>query len=446
MILSVVFSKPSKVVQAALGKSYTKIRAKWNDEALCYQAEFFTEKQSFQKTFSSSEFETFVKQHAGTSFKNVIETTETEEITILANRHGEIKTLTKKRMSSSNSKAGTEKSAIHKSEDIKAGTMMNLSSFGKKKNYILEEGRPVPFLVKLGVMTKEGKVIAAKYDKFRQINRFLEFIKDIVPEVISLSTNNQSEKNLLADSTCPSAAEIASSTNSTHTGTAENVYTKDNPLRISDFGCGKSYLTFAIYYYLTELLHIPVEITGIDLKEDVIENCAALAKELGYSGLHFFCGDVALFSEKNPPDIMITLHACDTATDYALNYAIKCEAKAILSVPCCQHEINLQLEKNGNEFADQGPFASLERYGLLRERFASLATDALRDEYLEQKGYKVQVLEFIDMEHTPKNILLRAVRKTSGTSAKAVTASLKRADSLLEQLHVSQTLHELLQD
>ena len=131
MILSVVFSKPSKEVQVALGKPYTKIRAKWNADAVCYQAEFFTEKQSFQKTFSSSEFETFVKQHAGTSFKNVIETTETEEITILANRHGEIKTLTKKRMSSPNSKAGIEKSAIHKSEDIRAGTMMNLSSFGK---------------------------------------------------------------------------------------------------------------------------------------------------------------------------------------------------------------------------------------------------------------------------------------------------------------------------
>lgn len=423
MILSAVFSKPSKEAQAVLGKPYTKIRVKWNVDSVCYQAEFFTEKQSFQKTFSSSEFEVFVKQHAGTSFKNVIETTESEEITILANRHGEIKTLTKKIMNSSNSNIETEKSTIQKSAKIRAGTMMNLSSFGKKKNYILEEGRPVPFLVKLGVMTKEGKVIAPKYDKFRQINRFLEFIKDIVPEVISLSKNN------------------------------ENSFTKENPLRISDFGCGKSYLTFAIYYYLTELLHIPVEITGIDLKEDVIENCAALAKQLGYDGLHFFCGDVALFSEKQTPDIMITLHACDTATDYALNYAIKCGAKAILSVPCCQHEINLQLEKNSSSNSEQGPFASLERYGLLRERFASLATDALRAEYLEQSGYKVQVLEFIDMEHTPKNILLRAVRKNiskeelaSGASAKAVTASLKRADALLEQLHVSQTLHELLQD
>lgn len=397
MILRATFSKPSRQTETVLGRPYTKIRFILADNSL-YQGEFFTQTQSFQKTITADEFNDFLQKHAGTTFKIVTELTETQEITICANRHGEIKTLAKNLPSEKN---------LSRTVAVKP-----LSSFGKKKNYLLQEGTPVPFLIELGVMTKEGKVVSSRYDKFRQINRFLEFIKDIVPFLTENHDQNE-------------------------------------PVKISDFGCGKSYLTFAVYYYFTEILKIPVEITGIDLKTDVIENCKKLAEKLGYNGLHFYNGDVADFKDKTPPDLMITLHACDTATDYALSYAVENNARVILSVPCCQHEINLQMNKNNS--ADYGSISSVLKYGLLRERFASLATDALRAELLEQKGYSVQVLEFIDMEHTPKNILIRAVKKNAGNQKaaedekKMTEASEKRTNALLEQLHVSQKLHELFQ-
>src|SRR5574344_2335209 len=415
MILSVTFSKPSKDCEKLLGKPYIRVRfwrsknasAPCNDavcasnvkpaesDVLRYEAEFFTEKQSFKKSSTLSDVEAFIKQHSGTTFKCCVVRTDTEEITTLSNRHGEIKELRKPL------------------KDV------NYNSADRKKKYIMQEGIPVPFLVKLGVMTDEGKVISSKYDKFRQINRFLEFIRDVLPEV---STKR--------------------------------------PLRIADFGCGKSYLTFAVYYYLTELEKIPVEITGLDVKEDVIAECEDLARRSHYDNLHFFIGNIADYADndtipaeyKQNPDIIITLHACDTATDLALAYAVKHKAKAILSVPCCQHEINLQLDKNKALVANDNPYASLLRYGLLRERFASLATDAVRAELLEQSGYNVQVLEFIDMEHTPKNILIRAIKKqlenekASADQKRVAEAAKERSTTLLEQLHVSQTLRGLLQD
>ncbi len=232
----------------------------------------------------------------------------------------------------------------------------------REKNYILAEGHPVPFLVDLGVMTPEGKVVHARYDKFRQINRFLEFIEDILPELPG-----------------------------------------DGEVKIIDFGCGKSYLTFAMYYYLHELKHYPLRVVGLDLKEDVIAHCAALAERYGYEGLKFLQGDIASYTGADTVDMVVTLHACDTATDAALKKAVDWGARVILSVPCCQHELNQTLE---NEMLEP-----VLRYGLLKERIAALITDGLRADLLEQKGYKVQVLEFIDMEHTPKNILLRAVKR-----------------------------------
>lgn len=305
---------------------------------------------------------------------------------------------------------------------------VNFDPSDRTKKYILQEDIPVPFMVKLGVMTDEGKVIAAKYDKFRQINRFLEFIRDVIPEVTKL------------------------------VDTEDGASADRRPLRIVDFGCGKSYLTFAVYYYLTELEKIPVEITGLDLNDEVITECEDLARRSHYDNLHFFIGNIADYADnekipakyKQAPDIIITLHACDTATDLALAYAIKHNAKTILSVPCCQHEINLQLDKNKAQVNDDNPYASLERYGLIRERFAALATDALRAELLEQNGYAVQVLEFIDMEHTPKNILLRAVKKqlanekTVADDKKVAAASKQRSDMLLSTLGVSQTLQDLI--
>lgn len=239
-------------------------------------------------------------------------------------------------------------------------------SHNRRKRYILEEGIPVPFLQDLGVMTQEGKIVRTKFDKFRQINRFLEFIEDILPQL-----NKKQEVTIL------------------------------------DFGCGKSYLTFAMYYYLHVLKHYDIRIIGLDLKADVIRHCSALAEKYGYKKLTFLEGDIADYDGVDTVDMVVTLHACDTATDYALAKAISWGAKVILSVPCCQHELNGQMK---NEI-----LAPVMRYGLLKERFAALVTDGLRAEYLEHAGYHVQVLEFIDMEHTPKNILLRAVKQTGQT-------------------------------
>lgn len=193
---------------------------------------------------------------------------------------------------------------------------------------------------------------------------------------------------------------------------------ESHPLQIADFGCGKSYLTFAVHYFLTQIKKIDCTIVGVDLKKDVIEHCNKLAKDFGCEGLIFKTGNIAEYSDSEPehnPDIVITLHACDTATDFALKYAVEKKAKAILSVPCCQHEINQQLEKNKKEIAESeaSVLAPVLKHGLLRERTAALITDALRADYLERWGYKVDVMEFIDMSHTPKNILLRCVRKSN---------------------------------
>lgn len=249
----------------------------------------------------------------------------------------------------------------------------------RNKNYILEEGICVPFLQDLGVMTPEGKIVRTKFDKFRQINRFLEFIEDILPQL-----------------------------------------DRNREITILDFGCGKSYLTFAMYYYLHELKGYDIRIIGLDLKEDVIRHCNELSENYGYGKLKFLEGNIADYTGVDEVDMVVTLHACDTATDFALAKAVKWNAKVILSVPCCQHELNGQIQ---NEL-----LAPIFKYGLIKERIAALVTDAMRAEYLEGEGYEAQILEFIDMEHTPKNILIRAVKtgrkKSNGDTIKACEASL----------------------
>ena len=258
----------------------------------------------------------------------------------------------------------------------------------RRKKYILDPDIPVPFQHDLGVQTKEGKIVHSRYDKFRQMNRFLEFIEDIVPEL-----------------------------------------PKDRESVIIDFGCGKSYLTFAMYYYLHELKHYDVRIIGLDLKADVIAHCQNLAEEYGYEKLSFLTGDIAQYEGVDHVDMVVTLHACDTATDYALEKAVKWGAKVILSVPCCQHEVNKQIQNN--------LLQPVLKYGLIRERMSALLTDAIRANLLEEAGYQVQVLEFIDMEHTPKNILLRAVKSGKQKNSGELT-------ELMEALHVSPTLAALL--
>ena len=262
-------------------------------------------------------------------------------------------------------------------------------SHNRAKHYILEEGKTVPFLRDLGVMTKTGEIVRTKFDKFRQINRFLEFIEDILPQL-----------------------------------------PKDREVTILDFGCGKSYLTFAMYYYLHELNGYDIRIIGLDLKTDVIEACNQLAKKYGYKKLKFLEGNIADYTGSDEVDMVVTLHACDTATDFALAKAVGWKAKVILSVPCCQHELNGQM---ANEV-----LAPLFSYGLIKERMAALVTDSLRAEYLKREGYDAQILEFIDMEHTPKNILIRAVYTGKrGDNDEAICACEK-------MLHVQPTLGKLL--
>lgn len=262
-------------------------------------------------------------------------------------------------------------------------------SHNRAKHYILEEGKTVPFLRDLGVMTKTGEIVRTKFDKFRQINRFLEFIEDILPQL-----------------------------------------PKDREVTILDFGCGKSYLTFAMYYYLHELNGYDIRIIGLDLKTDVIEACNQLAKKYGYKKLKFLEGNIADYTGSDEVDMVVTLHACDTATDFALAKAVGWKAKVILSVPCCQHELNGQMAKE--------VLAPLFSYGLIKERMAALVTDSLRAEYLKREGYDTQILEFIDMEHTPKNILIRAVYTGKrGDNDEAICACEK-------MLHVQPTLGKLL--
>ena len=264
-------------------------------------------------------------------------------------------------------------------------------SHNRNKKYILQEGTTVPFLQDLGVMTSDGKIVRTKFDKFRQINRFLEFIEDILPQLA-----------------------------------------KDREVTILDFGCGKSYLTFAMYYYLHELKKYDVRIIGLDLKTDVIRHCNELAEKYGYEKLKFLEGNIADYTGVEEVDMVVTLHACDTATDFALDKAVGWNAKVILSVPCCQHELNGQIKSETLE--------PLMKYGLIKERMAALVTDALRAEYLESCGYDAQILEFIDMEHTPKNILIRAVKtgKKKGNLGK-----IKECE---EFLHLNPMLGRLLKE
>ena len=234
-------------------------------------------------------------------------------------------------------------------------------SHNRKKRYLLEDGIPYPFLVRLGVQNPDGSVKKQKYDKFRQINRFIEFIDDALAHL-----------------------------------------PKDRPVRILDFGSGKSYLTFALYHYLRVEKGLDLRVTGLDLKKEVIEECQRIADDLSYSQLEFLVGDINDYNEESAVDMVVTLHACDVATDMALSRAVKWNAKVILSVPCCQHELNSQI--------DAPELGLMLQHGLIKERFSALATDSIRAELLSLVGYETQLVEFIDIENTPKNILIRAYK------------------------------------
>lgn len=354
-----------------------KIRPIMLQKQLLFQIEERTQKQAFHKNLSASDACIYLTKQMNNHFHQAQIRTTTEQVTILVSKKGKVTIKSKKQ----------------------ADELPSLSlNHNRTKEYIIKEGVPVPFLIDLGVMKTDGSIVRAKYDKFRQINRFLEFIEDILPQL-----------------------------------------NKTNEQTIIDFGCGKSYLTFAMYYYLKILKGYPIRIIGLDLKKDVIAHCNALAKQYGYDTLTFLCGDIADYTGVNQVDMVVTLHACDTATDYALAKAVNWNAKVILSVPCCQHELNKQIQCDALDPALQ--------HGLIKERLSALFTDSIRAGHLEAYGYRTQILEFIDMEHTPKNILIRAVLEHTQSSNQSFPLSTKAQDDLraMEQLlHTDLTISRLL--
>ena len=324
-----------------------KVRPVMIRDSLYFQVSRYTDKQVFHENMTAEDALETLSGWILHDFRQAQIRMQDEMVTVLVSKKGK---------------------ATIKSKKAACIETQNLEH-NRKKQYIIEEGMAVPFMIDLGVMTESGKIIRTRYDKYRQINRFLEFIEDILPELPT-----------------------------------------DRTVHIIDFGCGKSYLTFAMYYYLKVLKHYDIRITGLDLKQKVIEDCQALADQYGYDGLQFLCGDIVDYNGTDEVDMVVTLHACDTATDYALYKAVKWHASVILSVPCCQHELNRKMQCETLSGAFQ--------YGLIKERTAALMTDAMRGQLLEMKGYKTQLLEFIDMEHTPKNILIRGV-KSKGLLPKA---------------------------
>lgn len=337
-----------------------------------YQLAKYTEKQVFHENISFDDIAQRCLQLMESGYLQLNAWSEEKEYSLMISKKGKVSFVSK---------------------NVKSQAPTVHSEHNRQKQYIIPEGKVIEPLVDMGIYTKEGKVVASMYDKYKQINRFIEIIDDAV---------------------------------------RQQSLTK---LNIIDFGCGKSYLTFIVYYYLTEIRGIDAQIIGLDLKADVIEKCNKAAKKYGYEKLRFEMGDINGFKCPFNVDMVITLHACDTATDYALYNAISWGAKMIFSVPCCQHEINQQIKTES--------LALLTRYGIIQERFSALLTDSIRANLLEYCGYKTQLLEFIDFAHTPKNILIRAVKKGSTTNA-AKQKALAEVDSVIKEFNVSPTLYKLL--
>ena len=361
-LYQIIISNPQKTSDI----SKVKIRPGIVKEELVYQVTEYKGAQVFHDNYEKVALIEKIEKYLKETFKQMELMSTVMQATVLISKKGKV-TIKKKKIQG------------QKEIDL---------SHNKAKKYILQEGVVVPFLVDLGVQTKEGKIVRSNYDKFRQINRYLEFIDDIMP-----------------------------------------MLPKNRCINIIDFGCGKSYLTFALYYYMKILCKRDIQVIGLDLKEKVIENCNQLAIKYGYENLKFVTGDVSTYTGEGDVDMVVTLHACDTATDYALEKAVKWGAKVIFSVPCCQHEVNNQIS---NE-----QLQPLLKYGLIKERMSALITDAIRANLLEEQGYQVQVMEFIDMEHTPKNILIRAIKENE----------IKRKDTGIKQttdfLNIKNTLQGL---
>ena len=354
-----------------------KIRPVLIREELLFQEAAYRGTQAFHENFTAEQLTDRICTALQEQFRQGEFSAKTLQATVLVSKKGKLTLKVK-------NSGKAPRTAASEEEELQA------LAHNRTKHYILEEGKPVDFLVGLGVQTPDGRVTRARFDKFRQINRYLEFIEDVIDEL-----------------------------------------PKDRTIRIIDFGCGKSYLTFAMYYYLHELQHRDIQVTGLDLKTDVIQHCNELAEKLGYDRLKFERGDISTYEGTDVADMVVTLHACDLATDYALDKAVKWGARVILAVPCCQHELNRQIKCD--------PLKPVLKYGIIKERVAALLTDALRANLLEQQGYETQILEFIDMEHTPKNLLIRAVKKNGMRPKKSADIG-----TVEELLHVAPTLEKLL--
>lgn len=336
-----------------------------------YQSEQYTKTQVFHRNLREEELAAYLQEQIGPCFTQVHAWDENWEYALRISKKGKL---------------------LYNHTRTRKAPPVRMTH-NRKKQYILEEGTVIPPLVDMGVFTPEGKIVRSHYDKYRQINRFVEILED---ELKSLDLTKT--------------------------------------LRILDFGCGKSYLTFIVYYYLVCVRKLKVDMTGLDLKEDVIKNCNAAAARYGYSGLHFELGNINGYSCDTPVDIVMTLHACDTATDYALYNALQWKAGLILSVPCCQHELNRQIHSES--------FSVLTRYGIVKERMSALMTDAIHANLLICAGYDTSILEFVDLSHTPKNLLIRAVR--TDISEKTKQKAMEEVKNLMKEFSVCPTLYSLL--
>lgn len=338
-----------------------------------YQIEKYTQKQVFHENLDKEELEVYLLQELGTHFFRMNVWNAKVEYQMMISKKGKVHII--------------EKNCTKTAPKEQTG-------HNRKKKYLIPEGEMIEPLVDMGIFTKEGKIVHSMYDKYRQINRFVELVDDAV-------------KN------------------------RELTY-----LNIIDFGCGKSYLTFILYHYFTNVRKIPVHMTGLDLKEDVIEKCNRAAKKYGYENLHFELGDICGYQSSEQVDMVITLHACDTATDYALYHAVRWNTDMIFSVPCCQHELNSQMQSED--------YSILTRYGLIKERTAALMTDAIRANLLEACGYKTDILEFVDFAHTPKNLLIRAKKKPVSKDQKE--KRIREVERLMQEYHLQPTFYQLLKE
>lgn len=338
-----------------------------------YQIEKYTQKQVFHENLDKEELEVYLLQELGTHFFQMNVWNAKVEYQMMISKKGKVHII---------------------ENNCKKTAPKEQTGHNRKKKYLIPEGEMIEPLVDMGIFTKEGKIVHSMYDKYRQINRFVELVDDAV-------------KN------------------------RELTY-----LNIIDFGCGKSYLTFILYHYFTNIRKIPVHMTGLDLKEDVIEKCNFAAKKYGYENLHFELGDICGYQSNEQVDMVITLHACDTATDHALYHAVRWNTEMIFSVLCCQHELNSQIQSEN--------YSILTRYGLIKERTAALMTDAIRANLLEACGYKTDILEFVDFAHTPKNLLIRAKKKPVSKDRKE--KRIREVERLMQEYHLQPTFYQLLKE